>query len=42
MLRISIKTKLIAVIAVLVLGFALFDVAYYPARWRAASAPRPN
>jgi len=30
MLRISIKTKLIAVIAVLVAGFALFNVAYVP------------
>ncbi|MDR3670668.1 MAG: ATP-binding protein [Holophaga sp.] len=30
MFRISIKTKLSAVIAILVLGFALFNVAYYP------------
>jgi len=30
MFRLSIKTKLSAVIAILVLGFALFNVAYYP------------
>jgi len=30
MFRVSIKTKLSAVIAILVLGFALFNVAYYP------------
>jgi len=30
MFRISIKTKLSAVIAILVVGFALFNVAYYP------------
>jgi signal transduction histidine kinase len=30
MVRVSIKTKLSAVIAILVLGFALFNVAYYP------------
>jgi signal transduction histidine kinase len=30
MFRVSIKTKLSAVIAVLVIGFALFNVAYYP------------
>jgi signal transduction histidine kinase len=30
MFRFSIKTKLSAVIAILVLGFALFNVAYYP------------
>jgi signal transduction histidine kinase len=30
MFRVSIKTKLSAVIAILVIGFALFNVAYYP------------
>ena len=30
MFRLSIKTKLSAVIAILVVGFALFNVAYYP------------
>jgi signal transduction histidine kinase len=30
MFRLSIKTKLSAVIAILVIGFALFNVAYYP------------
>ena len=30
MFRVSIKTKLSAVIAILVVGFALFNVAYYP------------
>ena len=32
MLRLSIKTKLTAMISILVLGFALFNVAYYPQR----------
>jgi signal transduction histidine kinase len=32
MLRLSIKTKLSAVISILVLGFALFNAAYYPRR----------
>ena len=32
MLRLSIKTKLSAVISILVLGFALFNAAYYPKR----------
>ena len=32
MLRLSIKTKLSALISILVLGFALFNVAYYPRR----------
>ena len=30
MVRLSIKTKLSAVIAILVIGFALFNIAYYP------------
>jgi len=42
MFRVSIKTKLSAVIAILVLGFALFNVAYYPRqverRFRAQAA----